>query len=385
MATSTKPALKYIWMSPTHVSTTILQVATDPGMRGVLLVNIGTKDGIETYHSITKLEETYDIDTPIWDQANAYFKWCTDGQVQVLNVNQGGTLFANAATVPDIKTETDSGSATFTGTSTDGTAPSIADLVIDRLYKYYGAGFEYIIFNVKDGNEDVAIALSNFVEAQDKGFLMLNVVTPTSAHDFSKLAQIKENRATKIASLPKDLDTNSTFASEAIGKYVNKPIGSNFKFLTDFETVQPQDRYEFGFLDLAPYDAVNAATYGLQNDRFATTNGRSMSGISMGIMIYKDYLVNQIVKKVSDYLFQNDAPFDQATVNAIIAIIQGVLADGVATSHIEEYDVPPVDVSTISDEIKATGKLTGITWSYKPMRSIDEVWLAQTLEVTENE
>lgn len=375
---------KFIALSPVHVSTTVNQTWSDAGQRGVIYINKSDHDGLETFRYLDQLEASYDVDDPIWDQGNAYFKGAPDGQVQVLSVDQNGTLFATPAGAPTVSTDTNSNSVTVTDNPTPtGATPTFAELVIDRLYKYYGAGFQYVVYPVTKDTQDVAIALSNFIEAQDLGYLFLDTTTDsTKTLDFSWLDVIKDNRATKVVSLPDVLDKNSVLASEALGKYVQLPIGSNLNFLDNFTEVQPQDQYEFNAQDLAEYVKYNIGTYYYDPDTPLFSNGRSLSGVSTGIMIYKDYLSRTISSRVRDYLIKNKPPYNASTVKAIISIIQGVLTEAVAASKIEDYDIPDFDADALSDEIKATGKLTGVTWSYKPMRFIDEAWFQQGLELT---
>ena len=378
---------KFIALSPAHVSTTETQVVADPGQKGVLYPNVTDHDGLETFRSLADVEQVYDADSPIWNQANAYFEGAPDGQVQVMSVDSKGALLSHA-TAPALTATTTDNSVTFSAnTPADGSTPSPADLVVDRLLKYYGAGFEYIVYPVASGDEDVAVALSNFVEEQDMGYLFLNITTdPTKPVDFSTLDQIKDNRSTKVTSLNSTLDPNFVLASNALGKYVEQPIGSNFNFIDQLGEVQPQDRYEFGYDDLAAYEKYNVATYAYENNTTPMiTNGRSLSGVSTGIMVYKDYLTRTITNRVADYLVQNKPPYNAATVKAIISIIQGVLANAVSNANIEEFNIPAFDANALSDEIKATGKLTGIKWSYKPMRFIDQAWFEQGLELTVNE
>ncbi|GAX04070.1 hypothetical protein IWT140_01707 [Secundilactobacillus pentosiphilus] len=377
---------KFIALSPVHVSTTETQVVADPGQKGVLYVNVGDNDGLQTFRNIADVEQNYDADSPIWNQAHAYFEGAPDGQAQVMSVNSKGTLFEHA-TAPQLTATTTDNSVTFsTNAPADGSTPSTADLIVDRLLKYYGAGFQYIVYPCAQGDEDTAIALSNFVEAQDTGYLFIDVTTdPTKPVDFSAFDAIKDNRATKLVSSNSTLDPDSVLASEALGKYVELPIGSNYKFIDQLQEVQPQDQYEFSNDDLALYEKYNVATYAYENKVPMITNGRSLSGVSTGIMVFKDYMTITITNRVADYLRINKPPYNASTVKAIISLIQGVLANAVSNSNIEEFDLPKFDADALSDEIKATGKLTGIKWSYKPMRFIDDAWFEQGLELTVNE
>lgn len=375
--------LKYVWLSPVHVSTTIKVVYVDPGMKGVIYPLAGDKAGIQTYRSMLQVEQDYDIDSDIWNQANAYFGKALDGQFQVLTYDQNYTA---PATTPNTSTTTDSGSVTVTDAAGSGT-PSATDGLIQALYHYYGAGFEHILLTADETSKDLVFAVSNFVEAQDKGYVTVSTTTPEGeTPDFSWLEQIKDNRATAVKSLPANLDPNNTFGAEQLGAYVERALGANGKSIQDLQTVTPQDQYEFGYVDLAPYRKYNVATYAYENKVAMTTSGRSLSGVSTSIMMVRDALVNTIVERVSDFLVQNDVtPYDQSSVDMIIAIIQGVLKEFQSKSLIESSTVSPVDVTSIPDTVKATGDLNGVTWTFKPMRSIDDAWFAQTLELTENE
>lgn len=372
-------AERFIELSPVHVVTTFKREITDAGMRGVLLPVASDHESLANYRSLSALQDDFDIDTPIWNQANAYFKGSADGSFFVMNYEKNYT--APTPTVDGITTTDDSATVSLSASATDG--------LIHALKKYYYAGQEYILFPItSEDDKTTALTLSNLVEAQDRGLLLVNYGTdPDATIDFSFLQQIKSNRATKVVSLPTDKDPLGVAAANMLGKYVELGVGANFKFLNGLD-VEPQDFYNFTNEDGAAYDKFGVATYAYEHGLAITTNGRTMSGISMGIMVTKDALINSIIDVVYPALHPdgtNRLPYDESTMKLVLSLIMGVFNDYQKNELIESYTITPPDYSTISDEKKASGVLDQFAFTWKPTRTVDDVEFSQTLVITDKE
>lgn len=364
-------------ISPVIVSTAFKQTITDPGMRGVVLPVSSDKDGIKLYRSLSELEDDYDIDTPTWNQANAYFAGADDGAFYVMTYNKAYT----AAAPTETGATTTDNSATVTLDSGEGSG------LIHALTKYYFAGFEYILMPIgSDDDTKLALTVSNFVEAQDRGYLILSMTTdPTKAVDFTGFAQIQKNRSTKLFSLPSDKDADNTFGADFLGHYVELKTGSNSKFVSDL-AVTPQDEYEFTADDLAVYDKFNVATYAYENGAAMTTNGRSFSGISTGIMIVKDAFARDVVNAVAPIITgAGFLPYDQPSLKLVKGAVMGVANDYITAELIESYTINDPQVADITEAEKVSGILSKFKWTIVPMREIDQVKFTQTLVVTQNE
>ncbi|WP_338230789.1 hypothetical protein [Lactiplantibacillus paraxiangfangensis] len=364
-------------ISPVIVSTSYKQVETDIGLRGVLLPIAGDKEGLMVYRSLDALEDDYDIDTPTCNQANAYFNGASDGAIYVMNYDKNYTASAPTETGATTTDKT----ATVSLDSTDGGG------LIHALEKYYFAGFEYVLLPISTADDiKLALTVSNFVEAQDSGYLVLSYTTdPATTPDFSQFAQIQKNRSTKVFSLPSDKDVDNTFGADFLGHYVELKTGSNAKFVGEL-SVEPQDRYEFTNDNLAVYDKYQIATYAYEKDTPMTTNGRSFSGIQMGNMITKDAFARDVVNAVSPIVTgAGYLPYDQPSLKLVKSAVMGVADDYKTAELIEDFSINDPQVADISEAEKASGILNKFKWSISMMRLIDQVKFTQTLVVTQNE
>ncbi|WP_105965056.1 hypothetical protein [Apilactobacillus micheneri] len=257
--------------------------------------------------------------------------------------------------------------------------------MIHALSKFYTAGFEFLAFNVGN-NTDTAIALSNFFEVQDSGTLVLNITTQAGqTPDFSFLDTIKENRSTKVVSLPSDKDPDNVLATSTLGKYGGRAEGANFKFIQDLPGVTPQDEFNFTPNDLKVYEKYNIATYAIENGTAMTTNGRSLTGFDVGALVVRDSIRKAMINEISSFLMNNDVvSYNDASINTIRGMEQGILTRYKNNNLIADYEMNP-NSTKITDEVKATGIYKDAGYKYKPMRSIDQVKVSQTLNITKEE
>lgn len=258
--------------------------------------------------------------------------------------------------------------------------------LIHALSKYYNAGFTFLVFNMTPSDTEAAFALSNFFEVQDSGTLVLNFTTPANQKaDFSFLDQIKENRSTKVVSLPENLDPNHVLGTGSMGRYASRAVGANFKFLQNIPGVTPQDQFNFVPDDLKPYNKYHVATYAYFGDTPMTTDGRSITGFDVGALVVRDDIRQTLINKISSFLMNNDfVPYNETSINAIRGMEQGTLINFQNRNLIQSYNLKP-NTADIVDEIKATGEYKDAGYEYVPMRSIDKVKLSQTLNITKEE
>lgn len=385
MAQTTNPD-RLIQLSAVHVTTSYAQVISAMGMRGVLLPVASDKEGLKVYRSLDDLQNDYDIDDPTWNQGERYFTGASDGALFVMTYDKNYSADSKP-TVDGVKTSDNSATVTLSGTS------AAKNGLLHALSKYYYGGSEYIVFPVASADDKAtAVTLSNFVEAQDRGVLVLDVSTiagqSATADDFAFLETIKANRATKVVSLQADLDAKDTMGAAALGQYVGYSIGANFKFLTNLG-LTPQDQYDFTNDDLQVYEKYNVATYANENGGPMTTNGRMLSGIGFSTMVIKDSITNDIISTVSTYLKPKDStnrvPYDSGSLKAVKGLVMGVLDKYREAALIDSYTINDPQYSDLTDEKKATGVLDVFKWTWKPMPTIDQAEFAQTLVVTDNQ
>ncbi|HJE00108.1 MAG TPA: DUF3383 family protein [Levilactobacillus brevis] len=370
---------RVIEVSSVHVTTSYAQVVSYIGMRGVQMGVAGDKEGIKCYRSLADLEDDYDIDTPVWNQGNAYFGGASDGAFFVRTYDPNYTATQKPA-LDGVTTTDNSASVALSGTPTSESG------FIHALAKYYYAGAEYHLFPIaSEEDKDMALTVSNFVEAQDRGILLISMTTEAGRmavdSDFDFLEKIKANRATKIVSLPTSDDPNNTMGADALGHFVGDAVGANFKFTTGL-SVSPQDRFELTNDDLAVYEKRNIGTYTTENGKNMVTNGRMMSGLALSTMVIKDSITNDIIQTVSDYLQKNRrVPYAASGVKAVRGLLMGVLGSYVSSGLIKDYSLNDPDADSISEEKKATGILDIFAWSWESVPTIDDAEFAQTLVV----
>lgn len=261
------------------------------------------------------------------------------------------------------------------------------DGMIHAVSKFYGSGFEFIVFNINSANKDAAVALSNFVESQDSGVLLVNMTTPAGqTPDFSSvLDTIKANRTTKPVSLTADKDVNSNFGYVALGKYGGRELGANFEFMQNLPEVSPQDELNFTPNDLRAYEKYNVATYAYMNGKPMTTNGKTITGFDVGALVVKDALRKEMISQISQYITDNDVvSYTDTSILNIRSIENGILNDFTKRGLIEDAGLNPMS-NELTDEVKASGIYKDSGYHYKPVRSIDHVTLTQTLNITKEE
>jgi len=363
-------AQKIIDLSPIHINTAYDRPLLPAGMAGVALIEAGTTNGLETYRSVDEVELKHEVDTYEYNFAEKYFSNGDSTLFQVIT-------YAATAEVP---------AGSEGGTVTP--AVSASDAVIATLSKYYEAGAEYFVIKVDESNQEVVTDVSNFVEAQDKKVLLLDIPTADSEPDFSYLADIKGNKATFAMSLPKygDTDADYQLVSTFLATYANSSAGTDPEFLHDLEDVTPQDEYEFNAQTLAKfYKPYNVVTYAYRNGIPMFTSNKAQSGDQFAVMIIRDAITNEIVAKTTNLFINNDRiPYDQTGIDMFSGQIKLVLDKYVGMGLIRDnYKITSVNSDDISDAKKATGKLTGMGWSYQPVFSIDDVTFSQTIVLPE--
>lgn len=370
---------RVIEVSSAHVTTNYAQVVGPIGMRGTQMGVASDKESIKCYRSLADVQDDYDIDSTVWNQANAYFSGAADGAFFIMTYDPNYTAKQTPA-LDGVTTDDKSATVALSGSETTDSG------YIHALKKYYYAGAEYHLFPItSEDDKAMALTLSNFVEAQDRGILMLSMTTEAGrmavASDFSFLEQIKANRSTKVVSLPADKDPNNTLGADALGRYVGDSVGANFKFVSGL-SVTPQDKFELTNDDLAVYEKYNIGTYANENDQNIITNGRMMSGLALSTITIKDAISINIISTVSDYLFKNRrVPYASTGIKAVRGLLMGILGSFQTANLIKGYTLNDPDAENITEEKKATGVLDIFAWSWESVPTIDDAEFAQTLVV----
>ncbi|GAK47709.1 hypothetical protein LOSG293_110250 [Secundilactobacillus oryzae JCM 18671] len=360
---------KIIDLSPIHIVTTYDRPILANGMAGVALIEAGAKEGLETYRNVGQVEPVHEVDTYEYNFAEKYFS------------NENSPLF-------QIITYAASDAVPASEGAAEQPTVSAADAAVAAVKKYYEAGAEYFVIKVDKSNQDVAIAVSNFVEAQDNKVLILDIPTADSHPDFSYLTPIKGNKATLVLSLVKygETDADYQLAATFLAEYANSSVGRDPEFIHKLDGLTPQDLYEFNAETLAKYyTPYNVVTYEYRNGVPMFSGNKSQSGDQFAIMLIRDAIANDITaKSVNLFINNGRIPYDQTGIDMFSGQIKLTLDSYVQRGLIRDnYTIVTVNSDDVPDYKKASGKLTGMGWKYQPVFSIDDVTFAQTLVLPE--
>ncbi|WP_268914032.1 DUF3383 family protein [Lentilactobacillus sp. SPB1-3] len=359
-------------LSPINIITTYDRPVKAAGLAGVAYLVKGTKIALQSYHFLAEVEKDYDLGTEIYNAADNYF------------ANDESPLFQVITSGPETAVTQPASTGDGSGSSTPAVTPTDADNMIAALTKYYNAGAEYFVIKGSKDNIDVVKAVSNFVEAQDNKVLIVDVPTDNAEPDLSFLSVLKGNKATLVLSLPKygATDADYQLASTFLASYANSSVGTDPEFINQLGGVTPQDQYDFTKQALdAFYTPYHALTYAYRNGIPMFTSNKSQSGDQFSVMLIRDAITNEIVANITNLFVQNDRiPYNQIGIDLFKGQIKLVLDKYKNLGLIEPgYDINTINSDDISDNKKASGKLTGMGWKYQPVFSIDDTKFAQSI------
>ncbi|TPR16645.1 hypothetical protein [Apilactobacillus timberlakei] len=90
MADNTAAYPKVVPMNAVIVNSDFKQNVAPYGLRGMAILNESDHEGIQSYRSMSDLEQDYSLDSNVWKQAKAYFDGLNDfnGLFQVINFDR---------------------------------------------------------------------------------------------------------------------------------------------------------------------------------------------------------------------------------------------------------------------------------------------------------
>lgn len=355
MATTLFSTLSRI--SPAHISNQYLTAAKTVFAGGLVK---GDKQGIKVYDDLDAVAEDYDMYSPFWKKARAYFAGNNEAASLLALTYAPGDVAAGDPTNVQ-STPTDDGAKVTANTVSDtGSLSANAVGAVTALKKYYYAGPQFWFLTEFD--EEVAQAISNFVELQNTGIFLLY------ATDATKLQGYTDNKKTMKFTLPEvddstaevqDTYNNVLDAAFAGVEYGRNPHSAVKYALGDLPYTKPQDRYDFTPDDLAELDKYNIVTYAyVLPDPQVTSSRMSADGVHIDTILGWDWIQNQINSRIANLFVQNakqGIPYNEIGFDSIATVIRGVFIDA-------------GDLDIIAPEIDATGSETG-----KPDYSVDYV------------
>lgn len=395
-----------------QINTTDDFIAVDPGLAGVAYLQAAAKESLQSYTNLDAVERDYPIGTYLYSAASAYFNNAESPLFQVLNYpsNVSSTLSATTSSTTGSVTGSSAGSSagsSSANTASGSTSPVInvpaqsdADSAVATVKKYYSAAWEHLVIHVTPNNHNVAIQVSQFMEAQNNKLLYLEIPAAAPADgsgpDFSWLKPLQPSDdnhgvlSTVAQSLPESTDSDNDFnlTGAFLSEYANANVGTNPQFITGLEkfaNVKPQDFYNFVKEDLDKYyTPYNVWTYEYRNGVPMFSTNYSIAGYQFQIMLVRDAIIADVKKAVVNLFLQNGGvPFTTAGVNSILDQVQMVLDKYSKLGLITNAKVDNIDVDKITDAIKAIGKLSGIGWTWTPVFGVNKAVFHQGIELPE--
>lgn len=360
-------------LNPVHINTQYDRPKLDAGMSGVKLIVPDKTEGLQSYTDLKKVILDYDSDTDIYNFAAAYFS------------NENSPLFQVLKYVKTSTQSSDSKGKTKSGN--DLNEPNKDDSLTNMLKKYYDSGAQYFVMKYDGKNTDDILEASNFIEAQDNKELIVDAPTDNDEPDFNSLANLKGNKSTVIISKPKVDEVDEQLSGHFLAEFANSPLGTDAAFINNLNGVTPQDQYEFGVEKNEKYYApYNVLTYAYRGGTPMFTTDKTQSGDQLNAILIRDAITNDATNRLLNVFLKNDGrvPYN----NAGIALFTGALQLGLqsfADKNLIEpnFEIFTVNADDVSENKKASGKLTGIGYKYTSVFNINDATISQTLVLPE--
>lgn len=383
-------------ISPAHISNQFVTATTTP-FAGALVK--GDKQGIKVYSNLDAVAEDFDLYSPFWKKARAYF--AANGEASsllALTFAPGKVAEGDPTNVQT--TATDDGAKVTASTATsDGATSLSADALgaVTALKKYYFAGPQFWFLTEFD--DEVAQAVSNFIELQNTGIFILY------ASDSKILQKYPDNKRTMKLALPEVDDStadvqdtyNNVFDAAFVGaEYGRKPHAAVKYALGGLPYTKPQDRFDFTPDDLAELDKDNIVTYAYVFENPEMTSSRmSADGVHIDTMLGWDWIQNEANARVADLFVQNaeqGIPWSEVGFDSVVNVIRGafidagdidIIAPEVDTDGNEtgkpDYSVDYLKPSQLPKSYETKRQMHGIKTKYHPMGMVEDVYIENTI------
>ncbi|PBQ23838.1 hypothetical protein CNR29_07335 [Levilactobacillus brevis] len=384
-------------ISPAHISNQYTTAAKTVFAGGLVK---GQKQGIKVYDDLDAVAEDFDMYSPFWKKARAYFT--ANGEAASLLALTYAPVTAAVDDPTNVQSQATSDGAKVTassGSSSTTTPTMSADATgaVTALKKYYFAGPQ--MWFLVDFDDEVAQAISNFIELQNTGMFILYANDPT------KLRKYPDNKRTMKFTLPEVDDSsadvqdtyNNVLDAAFVGaEYGRKPHSAVKYALGDLPYTKPQDRFDFTPDDLADLDKYNIVTYAyvLESPR-VTSSRMSADGVHIDTILGWDWIQNEANSRVANLFIQNAAqgiPYSEVGFNAVVNVIRGTFldagdldiiapavdADGNETGK-PDYSVDYLTPSRLPKSYETKREMRGIKTKYHPMGMVEDVYIENTI------
>lgn len=382
-------------ISPAHISNQYLTAAKDV-FAGMLVK--GDKQGITVYDDLDGVAEDYDLYSPTWKKARAYFAANQEAASLLVVTFAPGTSDTEAAPT-NVKATPTSDGALITADVASAAGELATDAVgaVQALKKYYFAGPQF--WFLAEFNADVSEAISNFIELQNTGIYMAYSTNVTDMQGY-----VGNKRTFKLTLPAVDDSTadmqdtyNNVFDAAVIGTVYGRKPHSAWKYaIGDLPYTKEQDRYSFTPDDLAQLDAYNIVTYAYVLDSARLTSSRmSADDVHIDTILGWDWIQNQITIQTTHLFVQNakeGIPYSEVGFDAIITVIRGVFLDagdldiiapelddsGLETGK-PDYSVDYAKPGELPKTYETKREMRGVKTKYHPMGMVEDVYIENTI------
>lgn len=381
-------------ISPAHISNQFVTATTTP-FAGALVK--GEKQGIKIYNDLDAVAEDYDMYSPFWKKARAYFAGNNEGSSLLALTFAPGSVAAGDPTNVQSTPTGDGAKVTADATTSNSSLTADGIGAAMALKKYYFAGPQF--WFLAEFSDDVAVAVSNFIELQNTGIFVLYATDP------EMLKKYPDNKRTMKLTLPAVDDStpevqdeyNNVLDAAFIGvEYGRNPHSAVKYALGGLPYTKPQDRFEFTPDDTAELDKNNIGTYAYVLENPAMTSSRmSADGIHLDTMLGSDWIQNEANARVADLFVQNakqGIPYNEVGFDSVVNVIRGTFIDAGALDIIApevdangsetgkpDYHVDYLKPAELPKSYETKREMRGIKTKYHPMGMIEDVYIENTI------
>lgn len=255
--------------------------------------------------------------------------------------------------------------------------------LISAVKKFYNSGDEYLIPVGID--KDKIPALSNYIEAQNTGILLVDV------DDISDTAQYATNQSTAAFKANTDDDHANVLSSGVVGAVGNLAVGSfdvaNTSDLAD--SVLPQDQLSFQQDQLEPYTEGNINTYYYAQGLPIVRDGKMLGGYYLDTLLGRDYIIKHSNKALTEIMAKNPKiAFNNTGINLLKSGVESVFDQLYKNGGIGEKDngkpdylVTALPREDMKDADVAQRIYRGLFWQYHPADAIDDVYISGEIDL----
>lgn len=255
--------------------------------------------------------------------------------------------------------------------------------LISAVKKFYNSGDEYLV--PVGINKDKIPALSNYIEAQNTGILLVDV------DNISDTAPYASNENTAAFKTNTDDTHANVLSSGSVGGVSALPIGSfdlaNTSGLDS--SVLPQDQLSFQQDQLTPYTEGNINTYYYAQGMPIVRDGKTLSGDYIDMLLGRDFVIKHSNKELTKIMVKNPKiSYDITGINLLKSGVESVFDQlyrnggvGEKANGKPDYDVTALPREDMKDVDVSQRIYRGLSWKYHPADAIDDAYISGEIDL----